>query len=141
MIAGPIFWRCHHLPDPESIFGASKALRVAAARGVKAGLWIRHFTLAEDQEGRINTDSALVANIIFILSHASLLTEFAARPSIAHSVFLSTLGMTCVQTLTLLDVSIAGEPMDFVVCINELKCLVVFNLGFPVGAFDLSSHC
>jgi hypothetical protein len=129
------------LPDPESIFGASKALRAAAARGVKAGLWIRHFTLAEDLEGSINTDPALVANIIFILSHASLLTEFAARPSIAHFVFLSTLSMTCAQTLTLLDVSIAGEPMDFVVHINELKCLVVLNLGFPVGAFDLPSYC
>jgi hypothetical protein len=141
VIAEPIFWRSHQFSDSESIFGASKALRAAAARDIKARLWIRHLTLEEDLEGCIDTDPALVANTIFIILHASLLTEFVAMPTIAHSMVLATLSVTCAQTLTLLDVSIAGEPMEFVVHINELKSLVDLHLGFPAGVFDLPSHC
>jgi hypothetical protein len=137
----PVLWQRIRLAHPKSVSGAASTLSTSFGRNVKAGLWIKHLKIMQSAVGRLLSDSNLLDHILFILSQASNLTALDVMPQIQHSSVISLLPITCMHSLSCLNLSIMPEATNAINFLDELKSLVSLGIEFYGHGFRLPAPC
>jgi hypothetical protein len=90
---------------------------------------------------RCRSDSNLLDHILFILSQASNLTALDVMPQIQHSSVISLLPITCMHSLSCLNLSIMPEATNAINILDELEGLVTLGIDFYGHGFRLPASC